>query len=143
MRIRTARPADAEALVPLFEQWGYPEPAGEIAARLAAWDAADDHAVLVAEVDGAVAGLAAVGAVLHLALPGRFARLAGLAVDAAHRRRGVGSALVRAAEDVARGWGCDRMEITSSRSRAEAPGFYPALGYDDRGERSARFIRPL
>ena len=67
----------------------------------------------------------------------------GLVVHAGHRRRGVGAALVRAAEDIARDWGCDRMEVTSRRSRAEAPGFYPALGYEDQSPRQARFIRPL
>jgi GNAT superfamily N-acetyltransferase len=141
--IRPARPGDAPALVGVFAHWGYAEPAEVIAARLAEWERTEHAAVLVAELDGKVAGLVAVSASPHLALPGRFARVAGLAVEAGFRRRGVGVALVRAAEELSREWGCDRVEITSSRSRPEAPGFYPSLGYEDRSERQARFIRQL
>jgi len=129
--------------VPLYEQWGYPQMAADVRERLALWADTPEAEVLVAEVDGALAGFIGVCTTPHLALPGRFARVAGLSVDAAFRRRGVGAALVGAAEELARSWGCDRVEITSSRSRPEAPRFYPALGYEDRCERSARFIRPL
>jgi GNAT superfamily N-acetyltransferase len=142
-RIRPARPDDAAALVPLYDAWSHAQPVEVVAERLEAWAAAPDSEVLVAEVDGEVAGLAGVSAVLHLARPSRYARLAGLSVDARFRRRGVGAALVRAAEQLGRRWGCDLMEITSSRWREEAPGFYRALGYEDVCERSARFMRSL
>jgi GNAT superfamily N-acetyltransferase len=143
MEIRRARPDDAERLVPLYEQWGYPQPASAVTERLALWAGTPQAEVLVAEVDGALAGMIGVCTTLHLALPGTFARVGGLSVDRAFRRRGVGAALVGAAEALARTWGCDRVEITSSRSRAEAPGFYAAIGYDDVCGRSARFIRQL
>jgi GNAT superfamily N-acetyltransferase len=143
MQIRSARLSDAERLVPLYEQWGYPQAAADVADRLALWAATPQAEVLVAEADGELAGMIGVCTTPHLALPGVFARVAGLSVHAAFRRRGVGAALVAAAEELARSWGCDRVEITSSRSRAEAPSFYPAIGYEDRCERSARFIRQL
>ena len=143
MQIRRARPDDASSLVPLYEQWGYPQPASDVAQRLALWEATPQAEVLVAEIDGALAGMVGVCTTPHLALPGVFARVAGLSVDSAFRRRGVGAALIGAAEELARSWGCDRIEITSSRSRAEAPSFYPAIGYEDRCARSARFIRSL
>jgi GNAT superfamily N-acetyltransferase len=143
MRIRSAQPADAPALVGLYAAWDHPLDADAIRERIEVWSAAPFAAFLVAELDGAPAGLAGVSASPHLARPGRFARLAGLSVDPAVRRRGVGRALVRAAEELARGWGCDRMEITSSRWRHEAPAFYPALGYEDASGRQARFIRAL
>ena len=143
MVIRSARPEDAPRLVGVFEHWGHRQDAEAIAERLAAWAATPHAQVLIAEHDDAPVGVAAVSASPHLARPGRTARLPALAVDAAHRRRGAGAALVRAAEALARQWGCDRMEVTSSRSRAEAPSFYPALGYEEVSARSARFIRPL
>jgi GNAT superfamily N-acetyltransferase len=143
MHIRRARSDDAPRLVALYEQWGYGQPASAIAERLALWAETPNAEVLVASLDDVLAGMVGVYASPHLALRGRFGRIGGLSVDAAFRRRGVGAALIGAAEELARSWGCDRMEITSSRSRAEAPGFYPAIGYEDICGRSARFIRPL
>lgn len=143
MLIRAAHAEDVSSLVPLYAEWGHPQPASVIAGRLAAWQVTPHARVLVAELDDAVAGVAAVAATPHLARPGSSARLVGLAVGRRFRRRGVGVALVRAAEQLARGWGCDRMEVTSSRWRTEAPAFYAALGYDDQSGRQARYLRSL
>lgn len=143
MTIRPARVDDAAALVPLFEDWNHAQPEAVIAERLREWETTPLATVLVAECDGRLAGVAAVNATPHLARPGRFARLVGLAVSSAHRRRGVGRALVHSAEDLAREWGCHRLELTSTRTRAEAPGFYQALGYRDQSERQARYSREL
>jgi len=141
--IRAARADDVPSLVGLFEDWGHAQPAAVIAERLRAWEATPHAAILVAEVEGSVAGVAAVAATPHLARPGRVARLTGLVVGRGFRRRGVAGALVRAAEEHARGWACDRIEATSRRTRPEAPGFYAALGYADQSERQARYSRPL
>jgi ribosomal protein S18 acetylase RimI-like enzyme len=143
MEIRAAQPHDAPDLVALFADWDHPQPEDVISERLAEWAGTPRAEVLVAELDGGVAGLAAVHATPHLARPGRFARLIGLAVAREFRRRGVAAALVRAAEELARNWGCDRLEATSSRWREEAPALYAALGYEDQSERQARFMRPL
>ena len=93
MQIRAAQPHDAPQLVPLFAAWEHPQPADVIAGRLAEWRETPRAEVLVAEIDGAVAGVAAVTASPHFARPGRFGRLIGLAVGAGFRRRGVGAAL--------------------------------------------------
>jgi len=141
--VRAARPADAAALVPLFSQWDHPQPEPVVAERIAAWAAAPDSQLLVAEAGGAVAGLVAVAAQLHLARPGRSARIIGLVVDEAARREGVGAALVAAAEEQARAWGCDRLELTSSRRRDAAKAVYAARGFADWWPRSARCVREL
>ena len=143
MEVRPARAADADALVPVFADWDHELPADAIVERLREWERTPLAEVLVAEVDGAVAGVAAVAAAPHFARPGRFARLIGLAVLASHRRHGIAAALLRAVEDQARAWGCQRVEITSSRWRAQAPAFYEAMGYADRSPQQARYVREL
>jgi GNAT superfamily N-acetyltransferase len=142
--VRAARAGDAAALVPLFAQWEHPQPEPVVAERIAAWTAAPDAELLVAEAgDGAVAGLVAVAAQLHLARPARSARIIGLVVDQRARRGGVGAALMAAAETLARDWGCDRLELTSARRREAAMAFYAALGFEDLCATSARFVRAL
>jgi GNAT superfamily N-acetyltransferase len=143
VEIRAGRAGDVPSLVPLYEEWGHPQTPEVIAERLSTWEATPHAEVLVAEVDGNVAGVAAVCACPHLARPGSYARLTGIVVGASCRRRGIGRALMRAAEDCARIWGCDRIELTTTRSRAEAPAFYPSLGYEDASQRQARFVRGL
>jgi GNAT superfamily N-acetyltransferase len=143
VRIRPATAADVPALVPLYEAWDHAQPAEMIAGRVAAFAATPHAELLVAELDRAVAGLAGVCAEPHLARPALNARLMGLVVGGDFRRRGVGEALVRAAEAIARDWGCDRMEVTSSRRRGAAQAFYPSLGYEEQSATRARFIRPL
>lgn len=143
IRTRTVRPDDADALVFLFGQWGHAQSAEAIVAVLAEWRRTPHAEVVVAEVDGDLAGVVAVLACLYLDRPGRFARLAGLVVSATHRRQGVGANLLAVAEHKAREWGCDRLELTSSRSRAEAHAFYPANGYEDQSHRHARYVRQL
>lgn len=55
----------------------------------------------------------------------------GLAVDGRYRRRGVGTALVRAAEEWAVGKGIKHIRLNSGSSRTEAHEFYRRLGYED------------
>jgi GNAT superfamily N-acetyltransferase len=143
MQIRPAVPADVPALVALFAAWEHPQPADVVAGRVEAYAATPHAALLVAEVDAEVAGFAGVCAEPRLARPALNGRLMGLAVGGGFRRRGVGQALVRAVEAIAREWGCDRMEVTSSRSRDAAQAFYPALGYEPQSATRERFIRPL
>lgn len=141
--IRAARGSDAPALVPLYADWDHPADAAVVEAVLAAWSGHEDRVILVAEVGGELAGMAAVTAVPHLSNPGRGARLVGLVVGRAHRRRGVASALLRAAEQQARWWGCDQVELTSNRSRTDAHHFYPACGYAETSGHHARYVKEL
>jgi len=143
LEIRGARVDDAAALAPVFADWDHALDPDKIAERLAEWEATPLARVLVAAVAGEVVGVACVAATPHLARPGRFARLVGLAVRATHRRRGVAAALLRAVEEQARAWGCHRVELTSSRRRTEAPAFYAAMGYADRSPQQARYVREL
>jgi GNAT superfamily N-acetyltransferase len=60
---------------------------------------------------------------------GTFAVIGGLVVDRAHRRQGIGAALMAEAEAWARDQGCTVMRLSSSTSRTRAHSFYAGLGY--------------
>jgi GNAT superfamily N-acetyltransferase len=57
-----------------------------------------------------------------------------LAVDPTHQGRGLGRALVRAAEKYARGVGCDVMDLDVVDLRSQLTVFYGSLGYEAIGE---------
>jgi RimJ/RimL family protein N-acetyltransferase len=141
--IRIAGPRDAQQIAALLTALGYPHDGDQASARLLAWAGEPQGEVLVAEVDGAPAGFAAVHRVPYFERSGAFARVVALSVDAGHRRGGVGRRLMAAVERWATAHGCVSVEVTSLRSRDDAHGFYGALGYADRCAESGRFIRRL
>eukprot|EP00803_Ostreobium_quekettii_P010173 evm.model.scf_232EXC.7 EVM.evm.TU.scf_232EXC.7 scf_232EXC:91892-93198(+) len=57
------------------------------------------------------------------------AYISNLAVSPGTRRQGVGKALVVAAEEAARGWGCDIAALHCDPSNADAFGLYSGFGY--------------
>jgi hypothetical protein len=57
--IRPARLSDAQSIGGLLAELGYPDVVANVRARLEGLNARDDAGVLVAEVDGQVAALAA------------------------------------------------------------------------------------
>jgi GNAT superfamily N-acetyltransferase len=74
---------------------------------------------------------------------GRWARIESLIVGESARGTGAGAALLRAAEDLARQWGCLAMEVTSARTRHDAHAFYQHMGFTDVCHRSGRFLKEL
>jgi RimJ/RimL family protein N-acetyltransferase len=141
--VRIAGPRDAEPIAALLGALGYPQDRDGAAGQLLAWAAEAHGEILVAEVDGAAAGFAAVHRIPYFERPGAFARVVALSVDAGRRRAGVGRRLMAAVERWAAARGCVRVEVTSLRSRDDAHRFYRALGYADRCAESGRFIRSL
>jgi GNAT superfamily N-acetyltransferase len=84
-----------------------------------------------------------VAAIPLLEREGSLGRIVALVVDDSRRGAGIGRGLVAAAETEALRMGCDAMEVTSSRHRTGAHAFYRALGYQDKCDRKARFMRDL
>ena len=140
MRVRPATAADAAALADLLGQLGYPTGASSISGRLERLREAGGQTTLVAEVGGQVVGMATVNVRWALNSDSPMGRLVSVVVDADHRSRGVGAALIREAERIAAEAGCDRMEVTSAAERDDAHRFYEGLGYE---VRSKRFIKTL
>lgn len=87
--------------------------------------------VLVAERDGAVVGGLQVIIFRHFQHAGGWCcELAGVFVRGDVRDMGVGSALLSAAEDLARSRGCYRIQTTSRNYRSEAHRFYQSHGFE-------------
>jgi len=142
MRIRPVTAADTPAVAALSGELGYETETGDMAARLAAVLAAPGHAVFAAEGgDGAVLGWVHVCARLLLIDP-PSAFVEGLVVAPGERRRGVGRALMAAAEDWARGRGAQVIRLRSGATREDAHAFYRALGYHQ-GKPALGFEKPL
>jgi GNAT superfamily N-acetyltransferase len=131
-------PADVPQALPLMTELGYPTDVTALTARLSAVCAEADDAVFIADVDDAIVGLIACHSFEMLHRPGRLGRITALVVAGSARGRGVGHALVNAAEDHLRALGCIKLEVTSAEQRSDAHRFYRRLGY---AEQRVRFIK--
>ncbi len=89
-----------------------------------------NNALIVAEVDGEVAGAFQLTIIPYVAYRGgRVAQIETVYVDAAMRGRGIGEAMMRWAIDEAKRRGCFRVQLTSNKSRTRAHALYARLGF--------------
>jgi GNAT superfamily N-acetyltransferase len=128
IRLRAMTRADVPLCLPLLAQLGYALTADELERRFADVCTAADHLLLVAETGPGVVGLMHVFARPALENP-REAVVQAIVVDERSRGRGVGRALMAAAER----WGTERcchgVALSSNVARAPAHAFYRTLGY--------------
>jgi GNAT superfamily N-acetyltransferase len=124
--IRPATIGDAEKLVPLFAQLGYPTGASLIEARLRELDA--NSSVLVAARESALLGFVGV-AMQPDFIVGKCAIVLGLVVADGARNRGIGAELLRAAEAWAAQSGARTIVVRSNVIREDAHRFYEREGY--------------
>ncbi|MEU2560610.1 GNAT family N-acetyltransferase [Streptomyces longispororuber] len=78
----------------------------------------------------------------HPVFGSRVARILDLRIDEPDRHRGRGTVAALAAEEVARGWGCARIEAAVPATAPGALGLATALGYVERGRRLAKSLPP-
>jgi GNAT superfamily N-acetyltransferase len=97
--------------------------------------------VLVAELDGEVVGVCQVIVFQHFQHAGGWCcEIESVHVRSDLRSRGIGAALLSAAEDLARLRGCYRIQLTSRNVREDAHRFYRANGYDQTSQGFKKFF---
>jgi RimJ/RimL family protein N-acetyltransferase len=150
-RIRPAEPSDAAALVALLRSVGA-EPEGWLLSDPSRRSVAaerryvrsvrrhPDATLLVAEVDGEIVGRLSLARDPHPS----SAHVAdfGITVAASHRRRGIGTALLAAADEWARGAGIRKLELHVFPHNDAAIALYEKAGYVREGYRTAHYRLP-
>lgn len=139
VRIRPATLQDLVAVLSMYRdleevyQSAAENEAGNEGGEEVLWEkvAADPRQhILVAEQDGRIVGSLTVVVVPNLGHRGRpWMAVENVVVDREVRGQGVGTALMRHAEEVARAHGCYKVVLTSNLNRLEAHGFYEKLGW--------------
>ena len=124
LRLRPAGRADLPTLVALRRAvgWGSGGLEGSLGAA-----AAGRQAIVLADLDGIPVG--AVTVALHAGLPPGRAHVSDLLVSPLWRRRGVGTALLQAAEEEARGRGLRECTLDVDAGNAAALELYRRAGY--------------
>jgi len=129
-RVRPAQPTDGNAMAALAEQLGYPCTGTEVRKRLDDMkDPAQYGAFVAVRPQGELVGW--IGAYVFRAIElAPFAEISGLVVERTLRSRGIGKALLNAAEDWARKVGLPAISVNSSLTRELAHRFYVSNGYE-------------
>jgi GNAT superfamily N-acetyltransferase len=140
LKIRNIHPADAAFAKRIIQDLGHENDEKSLAWRISAIEGTPRERVMVAELDGKPVGLCAASAYRYFHTEGLVCRVTVLAVDTSVRRQGVGLALMKWAEGWALEQGCDRMEITARKERAESLNFLFKQGYEDT---TRRFFKHL
>jgi N-acetylglutamate synthase-like GNAT family acetyltransferase len=138
MKIRNASNKDIDELLELLSQLGYPAGKDSIAESLTKYKRSDGYTVLVAEHEGRVVGCISLHVMKLFHMAGYAGRITSLVVSSQNRGKGIGKALVNAADKYFKRMGCVKAEVTSGDHRKEAHLFYQAEGFalDER-----RFIK--
>jgi GNAT superfamily N-acetyltransferase len=120
---------DVDRVADLLTQLGYPSTPQQIARRFTRVDGRDDQALLVADDGSAVVGWMHVGAHPYLESDDS-AEILGLVVAEEQRSRGIGAALVSAAENWAIEHGYQVIRVRSRITRDRAHAFYERGGFE-------------
>lgn len=137
--IRATEPADFDAIRETMAQplayagtLQVPMPSAEMWKKRLAESPASDHA-LVAEVDGKVVGNIGLHAIQKSRRRAHVAAI-GMAVHDAYHGKGVGSALIKSAIDLADNWlQYTRLELTVYTDNAAALSLYKKFGFEIEG----------
>jgi GNAT superfamily N-acetyltransferase len=138
-RIRDALPEDWPAVADLLRQLGRPSALGtpgegELREGYLEFLSRSDAATLVVETDGRVVGFCDLLFLPRLNFVGPQAWIPDLVVAEEERGRGVGAAMLAAAEALARDRGCWSIFLSSANWRTRSHQFYRREGWDQSGQ---------
>jgi GNAT superfamily N-acetyltransferase len=136
--IRDAALSDHQQIAMLVTALGYPTNAGDMKERLEALFAEPSYTTLVAELGGAVVGMAGACIARFYERNGVYARLCALVVSGESSGHGVGAALVRVVEKSAIERGAAEIFLNSGVQRESSNVFYEKLGYRATGVRFSK-----
>jgi GNAT superfamily N-acetyltransferase len=138
--IRAAEAADAEVLAELMTQLGYETRASEMQMRMEPILANKNYATFVAVSKGRVCGMIGTFTCYSYEHNSPSGRILALVVSEKMRGRGVGHALVAAAEKDLAQKNISRIAVNTRFERKEAHEFYEKAGYKRNG---FRFVKEL
>jgi ribosomal protein S18 acetylase RimI-like enzyme len=121
--VRPFAPADREDVVALWSVCGLVRPWNDPRLDIALKLARDPSGFLVLELEGRVQGSVMAG------YDGHRGWVNYLAVDPAHRGRGLGAQLMAAAQDHLAGLGCPKVNLQVRAGNERAVAFYRHLGF--------------
>ena len=128
--LRTGRVDDVEAVLDLWRRAEASPSSTESAEDVRGLMARDPEALILAEAGGEIVGSLVVG------WDGWRATFYRLAVDPAHRRHGLATALVRAGETHFRALGAHRLNAIAESHKPAAMAFWASAGYELQTSRS-------
>jgi GNAT superfamily N-acetyltransferase len=140
--VRAATSADSTRFAQILSQAGWPTDSSEMAVRLESILSHSDYASYVAERGASVVGIVGACITLFYQRNGSCARLIVLAVDPAHRREGIGPALLTAVEHWASSRGAVEILYNPGHQRHDLQNFYSRMGFTNTGLRFAKSLVP-
>lgn len=140
IEIREATAHDAQAIQALLTQLGYAQSLEFIAKKIQLFESDERQFIFVADIDCKLAGFLSLTMIPQIALEGDFARIAYVCVDQQFRGKRIGQTLVAYAEQIAKKWGCNRMELHSGDHRKQAHEFYLGQNYEDAPKYFRKFL---
>ena len=143
VRIRPATENDFGGVLSLFGQL-WPEKVLNRESQQAIYNAmleSEGYELFCAEKEGAIAGFASLSIQHNFWQEGYILYIATMIVDEKHRRQGIGTALIREIEKIARERDCKRIELESAFHRKEAHAFYEKMGFEKRAYFYSREVK--
>ena len=132
MKIRKATLKDAEALLSLYEDLGYPTTASKLSRRLEMILSQPHYGCLLAERNGEILGFLGYAKLFFFEADGSYYRILALSVAKEVRRQGIASRLIDELKKQAVKEGVEALALNSglTAERNAAHQFYQAVGFE-------------